>query len=376
MRARKWQRWWSVCGALIAACWCSEVAAKVVVLRVEPDAESVCREIEAQLGDFSPAKDPGYYAEAQREGLDPTSEDALVRLIPPLGVKLAVVPMSADANGATVDLRDGASGESVELVQVPIVDGRLRWEVVRDAVATRLGSNAAPAEAAADAGEFPALHARVSGGFGFGSRSLSWPSSGETWTVDPGLFAAFDVGASFQVAASSACAIGLDLSYQTSVAAQIDENHRGGASEQLGIRSNHLAALLAIALGGRRFTITPAIGYATRGLRPAVHHLLTPSFSLAGPVAQLGARLAISDAFSVRVVPEAQYVFVGDALEELGVSSTGMAVGGEVALELAVSAEVSLAISGRMAHAWMSTTSGTSATDTARFATAQLVWQP
>lgn len=380
MSARNRQRWWSVCCALAALCWCSEVAAQVVVLRVEPDAESVCRDVEAQLSEWAPIKDPGYYQEAQREGLDPTGEDAMLRLIPPLNVRLAVVPMSADENGATVDLRDGTSGASVEVVQVPIEDGRLRWETVREAVANHLGSSASPeagaTPAAASDGEFPALHVRVSGGVGVGSRSVNWPNSGETWAVETGMFAAFDLNASFHIAVSSACALGLDLSYQTSVGAKVTENHVAAATEDIGIRSNELAGLFAIALGGPSFTITPAVGYGTRGLRPAVHHLLTPSGSLAGPLARLGARLAITDAVALRVVPEAQYVLVGDAFQELGIARTGLGVGGEVALEVAVSAEVSLELSGRIAHAWMDTTSGTSAQDTERFATARLVWQP
>jgi hypothetical protein len=369
---------WLIGCALAVACSCSRVCAQVVVLRVEPEAEPVCREIEAALVDFSPSKDPGYFAEARREGLDPTSEDALLRLIPALRAKLVVVALSAGANGGSVDLRDGKTGASVGVVSIGIVDGQLDWSPLREEVANRLrGPASANAESVSDsAGEYPALHVRVSGGVGLGSRDVSWPMSGETWSVDTGMFAAFDLTASFHVAVASAFALGLDLSYQTSAAAQIDEMHRAGATEQLGIRANQLAAMFAFAIGGPSITITPALGYETRGLRPAVHHLLTPSYSLAGPAARLGARFAFTDAFSLRVVPELQYVFVGDALREQGVSQTGLAVGGEVALELAVSDAISIELSGRMAHAWMSTTSDASATDTERFATARLVWQP
>jgi hypothetical protein len=89
-----------VCCALVVACSVSRVAAQVVVVRVEPNAEPICREIESALAAWSPAKDPGYFAEAQRQGLDPTSEDALLRLIPALRAQLAVIPTSAERRNA------------------------------------------------------------------------------------------------------------------------------------------------------------------------------------------------------------------------------------------------------------------------------------
>jgi hypothetical protein len=358
---------------LTASAFGSRALAQVVVIRVEPAAEPMCAALENALSAWGITQDPGYFAEAQRQGLDPAGEVALAQLIPPLNARLAVVPLASDGASVSIDFRDGATGASLGGARLALQHGEVDAGALREAVEQRIGPppTAAGVDAAVPADDRLAMDMRVTGGAGFGARTLLWPQNGETWSVETGLFPALDLAMSFRLVFSSALALGLDLAYQTSIGAQIEENHVAGSTETLRVRSSHFGALLALALGGQGFRVTPALGYATRGLRPEVHHLLTPSYSLAGPLAQVGVRIPLGSSFAFRLAPEAQYVFVGQGLRERGVASTGFSLGGEVALELAASGALTLELCGRWSRVWL----GTGASDTERFVTARIVWQ-
>ena len=49
-------------------------AQAIVVLRVEPAAEPLCEALEQGLSGFQLTADPGYFGEARRRGLDPSSD--------------------------------------------------------------------------------------------------------------------------------------------------------------------------------------------------------------------------------------------------------------------------------------------------------------
>jgi hypothetical protein len=364
--------------ALMAWCACgSRAVAQVVVIRVEPAAESMCASIEGVLGAWGITQDPGYFAEAAREGLDPASDAALVRLIPALRARLAVVPLGSDEASLSIDFRDGASGSSLGGARFALLNGEVDASALREAVEQYIGPppTAAGAEPAVTADERLAMDMRVTVGAGLGARTLLWPANGETMSVETGLFPALDVATSFRLVFSSSVAFGLDLAYQTSIGAELVENHIAGSSETLRVRAHAFGGVLALALGGPGFRVTPALGYATRGFRPEVHHLLTPSYSLAGPLARVAVRIPIASVVGLRLAPEAQYVLVGNGLEERGVASSGFALGGEVALEIAVSSALTLELCGRFTRTWLGTSEGPSATDTERFATARAVWR-
>jgi hypothetical protein len=67
---------------------------------------------------------------------------------------------------------------------------------------------------------------------------------------------------------------------------------------------------------------------------------------------------------------------VGYALEELGVASSGFAIGGDAAFELVLGESLSLELSYRQAHAIMSAALGGGASDVERFTTLRAVWTP
>lgn len=388
----------------------SSAAAQVTVLRVDPSAEPLCADIESALAEFGVAADPGYFAEAQRRGLDPASEEAMALLTPPLQVQLAIVPLASNARSVTVEFRDGPSGASLGRADISLRRGSLAargQRVLAAEVQQRLAAaNVAPpppaepvreADAAAsdetdaaasdeadadgqtvDSAEVGLL-GRVHAGIGVGMRELTWPEAGEMRAVESGAFLAVEVGAAFALALSDAVSLGPEFAYQTSLDHEIEETHIAGETQPMGLRAHRFEALLALTfrLGeSRKFWIAPALGYGVRALHPEVHHLLTPSYSLTGPVARLTLRIPFGDMFALRLAPEVQLLSVGDALEELGVESSGIAFGGDAALELALSTHFATELAFRQAHAVMSSSLGADSTDVERFATLRLVWQP
>jgi hypothetical protein len=338
-------------------------------------------------------------------------------LTPPVQAQLAVVPQASDARSVTVEFRDGASGASLGTAAIRLERGsigergaRALIARVRELLAAGAGSggqavpdSAEPAGEADDGeaddgegddgegeeGDRPsdadgaehetALRARGYAGIGLGTRDLEWPSSGEMRAVETGAFVAVEVGAAFALALGEAVSLGPELAYQTSLDHELAETHIAGETQLMGIRAHRFEALLALAFAlgqSRNFRITPALGYGVRALHPEVHHLLTPSYSLTGPVARLTLRIPFGDSLALRLAPELQLVSVGDALEELGVENTGIAFGGDAALEIALSAHLATELTFRQAHAVMSSSLGADSTDVERFATLRVVWLP
>jgi hypothetical protein len=220
---------------------------------------------------------------------------------------------------------------------------------------------------------------RVHAGLGVGTRDLEWPTQGETLAVQTGAFIAVELGATVAIALSNAVALGPEFAYQTSLDHEVKEEHISGQAQTIAIRAHRFEGLLAVTFRfGERggFRITPALGYGVRNLRPEVHHLLIPSYSLAGPLARVTLRIPLAESVALRLGPELQYVLVGDELEEHGVESNGLAFGGDAALELALSASVAVELTFREAHALMRSALGTDSADVERFTTVRLVWQP
>jgi hypothetical protein len=213
-------------------------------------------------------------------------------------------------------------------------------------------------------------------GIGLGSRELQWPRDGEIQDVDTGMFAAFELAARFAVPLSESVELGTALSYQSSISQTIEETHLAAATESVGIRSHHFGALRVLGVqAGEALAISPSLGYGTRSLRPAVHNLLTPSYSLAGPIARVELSLTFGDTVTLALAPELQWILVGDELEEEGIDESGVSVGGEALFEVALSRALAIGLTFRQAHALLSASSG-SATDMERFITTRLRWTP
>lgn len=225
----------------------------------------------------------------------------------------------------------------------------------------------------------PALGLRVFAGAGVGGRSFEWPDGGERLAVQTGAFASVDLGLSFWIAASERLWIGPALTYQSSLGAQVEETHIAGASEELTIRAHRFEGMLALTArlgqeGG--FWIVPAVGYGLRNLKPEVHHLLTPTTTLAGPLLRLAVRVPIGDTFALRIAPELQWILVVEQLEELGLHDSGVAFGAELGFELALGRGLSIEVVARGSQARVASELGATAVDGEQFVSARLVWQP
>jgi hypothetical protein len=378
-----------------ALLWCAAApaSAQVAVLRVDPAAEALCAALESALTDADLVADPGYFAQARDQGLDPSAPATFEMLIPLLGLRLAVVPLSADEQSVQVELRDGRTGASLGGAAIPLDRGLLGFvgrHTLRREVFRRLGGP--PAEGGAqqapeveESSDEPAAEAadtertlvvQLVGGFGAGMRTLDWPAEGELLGVETGWFAAYELDARFAFRVSESFTLGPELSYQSSLAHEIRETHEAAPAENVGIRSHRFASLLVATFGeADGLQVAPALGYGARNLRPEVHHLLTPSYSIAGPIARVALRLALGESVALQLAPEAQWVLVGDELEAEGVQATGVGVGGEASLTLAFSGTLAIELGYREAHALLSAAEG-SATDVERFVTTRLRWSP
>ena len=377
------------CGtASLALAFCASLAsAQVVVVRLDPAAQPVSEALESGLDDWGVTPDPGYYDEAMREGLNPASDDALERLIPPLRARLALVPRSGDDTAVLVEFRDGSTGASLGDATIPLEAGGLGeagHRALDSEIRGRLGAPRAAASGseaettAAESGAESSLRPllRVYGGLGLGTRSFDWPGASERLAVDMGFFPALDAGIRFMVGIGNTFALGAAFAYQTSFATEIEEAHLAGQPDTLRVRAHRFDATFETQIGHRDgFQVTPGVGVATHNLRPEVHHLRTPSYSLVGPVLRVGFRIPLGP-LALRVAPEAQWLFTDDPLVEIGVSGSGPALGGELALQFPIARTLALEVASRGVRAWLPARDASKATDTGFFATTRLVWQP
>ncbi|HKU43146.1 MAG TPA: hypothetical protein VJR89_33530 [Polyangiales bacterium] len=224
--------------------------------------------------------------------------------------------------------------------------------------------------------EQPELRVRVSIGAGVGRLSFDWPAEGQTRSVQTGAFAAIDLGIGFAVATSPLFSIGTQLEYQSSIGSEVEETHSGGATDTLRIRAGRFAGLLVTEFRVGILRVAPGVGYSTRSLRPEVHHLLTPSYNLQGPLGRIALRFALGDQFAIRIAPELQYLFVSDSLQELGMQGGGLSFGAELAFELRISETLGLEAAARDAHASLPAIVDQTSNEVGQFAVLRLVWEP
>jgi hypothetical protein len=150
----------------------------------------------------------------------------------------------------------------------------------------------------------------------------------------------------------------------------------------VGVRAHRLegAFVPELRLGeAQELRLSLALGYTTRNLRPEVHHLLTPSYSLSGPVVRPTLRIPlISKRLALRIAPELIIVVdVGQALRQMDIDSSGLGDGREAQLELTLSEYFEVMLAFRESHIVLGSQAegadGESVTDAERFITARIV---
>lgn len=225
------------------------------------------------------------------------------------------------------------------------------------------------------------LQLHVDLGTGMSSRAVSFPIEAGTGSLSLGPSAALDVGLEAAYDPPSAVSWGIQLRYQTTLGARVDEHPIGGVERPMGIRSARFEALFAPAWDVSEVVqLKLAIGYGLRGLRSEVHDqmsstlhsLQTPDYTLSGPLARVALRLALGDSVALTLAPEAQLlVSVGSDLKQRGVGGDGVAVGGMASLVVRVSRLLSVYLAYREAHARISGEPGhANVSDAERYITA------
>jgi hypothetical protein len=374
-------------------------AQSVMVLRVEPAAEPLCTALEAALGSYTILPDPGFHAEAQRRGMDPGSDPALDALTPLLDVDLILVPRQANATTLWLDYRVGRTGQPAGQIEVPLSQGGLTERGARvvvqqtearlgqldgDSVSARAGTDDmidseqddASEDDDGDDGGDARLSLDLALGAGVGSRAVDWPAVIEVRSVDVGAFPVVEVIAEPRIALSDAVTFGARLAYATSVGAEVDEPHIAGTPDTVGIRAHRFDFGVGpeLGFGGGDVQLGLQAGYAVTNVRPDVHHLQTPAYSLAGPRLRLALRIALGETLSVGLSPHGQLIMVvGEQLQDVGAEGSGIGFGGEATIGIALSKILTMQLGYHESHASVGSMLGGSVSDVERTGTARLM---
>jgi hypothetical protein len=365
-------------------------------------------EVSDALSDFARVGSDRYVQAADAQRLDPLSDAAFSRAMPTGSVDLAVVLMPA-RRGVTMVLRSGRDGSVLSRHPLKLRRGKLRRKArkelpkfVQSILAQlppqsitaskpepdELDTTPAPQPSAAsvddantqepadepsadadataladsvDSEEPRLLRLHVDLGTGLSARMLKLPIEAGEGRVSVGPSAALDLGLEAAYDPPSAVCWGVQLRYQTTIGARVDEHQVGGVERPMGIRSARFEALFVPAFDlSEMVQLKLAVGYGVRGLRTdvhdqelsTVHSLRVPDYTLSGPMAGIALRLAFGDAVALTLAPEAQLlVSVGSDLRARGVSEGGFALGGTATLVVRVSRLLSVYLGYREAHA-------------------------
>ena len=268
--------------------------------------------------------------------------------------------LDEDATAADEAADDGEAGEGA-------AEG--------DAAGAGEGESAEEAAAAEPPGR--TMRARAFFGGGFGSRALRRPVLGGTQRLDEVFFAAADVGVSVRLWPEDAFSLDVLIRYQTSLGLVIEERPLFALVNKVDVRSERAEVSVAprIQLGnsaaGTRLAIP--IGVSLRNFWPVDHHLMTPRYTLVGPHVRAELDVALSDVVRVRLGPEIQlFAIVGTDLLDLGVSSPGIALGGEAGIQIRFAEHFAFDLEFRQSWARASAPTEPSFLDTERFVTARL----
>jgi hypothetical protein len=385
-----------------------------IMLLQDPRVDDDVRvEVSDALSDFSQVGVERFVQAADAQRLDPLSDRAFSRALPTDFVDVAVVLLPA-RRGVTMVLRSGRDGAVLSQHALKLRRGKLRGnarksisrfvqagmaklppirakepeyspntlveapsatstssrdEVVQDDVspeeqlpeAEESADVEATTEPVQDEVEQRLLRVHVDLGTGVSNRSLELPIEAGKGSVAVGPSAAFDVGLEAAYTPPSAVSWHVQLRYQTSVGARVDEQHIAGVGRPMGVRSARFEALFVPTFDVSQLVqLKLAIGYGLRGLRTDVHDqelsnvhsLRIPDYTLSGPVVGIALRLALGDSIALTFAPEAQLlVSVGSDLEQRGVASGGSALGGMASLVVRLNQLLSVYVAYREAHA-------------------------
>lgn len=222
---------------------------------------------------------------------------------------------------------------------------------------------APPPESAAQEGESgPSIRIEPYAGVGISTRSVRMPSKDGVLEVAPGVTPAAEVGLRVQLRPAADFSFFAHLVYQSALGFSVTEHPPLALEKEVRARSERVALEVAPRwrFGGGKQELAIPVGATVRTLWAEVHTSQTPSFSLVGPHARVELRLAFSDMLALRFGPDLQYIMMVDKdLITAGVSSQGVALGGDASVEAQVSEVWSFRVTYRESHALLSAARGT-----------------
>ena len=225
-------------------------------------------------------------------------------------------------------------------------------------IATWLALGAASASATASAddheAEAPLLQLRPLVGIGAHSRSFQRPTETGTQTLATAYVPAIELGLRVLLWPSEDFSLAIEASYQTGLWLTVTELPAFALANEVSVRSQRLA--LGIAPSWRiaaQTRLAVAVGGTLRGFAPDDRALQTPSYSLLGPHLRAELSGPLYGLLSVRVSPELQWLIAIEQRVADGgnTAAMGAAIGGEIALELALGSQRTLGLSYRQSHA-------------------------
>jgi hypothetical protein len=215
-------------------------------------------------------------------------------------------------------------------------------------------------------------------GLGMGTRSFRRPTmqGGQSLSDQP-LFAA-DVGIAFRAWPAHAFSWTFLWRYQTSINFQVKELPPFALPNYVNVRADRVEISAAPTFRFGDAATAPRlaipIGMELRTFWPDVHNLMTPRYLFFGPHVRAELQLSFTEALSLRVAPELQWiVYFSKELTNDGVKSMGIALGGEISLQLALGKVFALDLSYRQSNAMANSAYGQTFRDLERFLTLRLL---
>ena len=227
-----------------------------------------------------------------------------------------------------------------------------------------------------------AIHVGVSAGIGFGTRELEVPTTSGLLSLAPAVFPAASLSLVVDVepTARGRLTLGAGVEYLTSFGLVVTDVRTDGTTRDTGARSQGISADLHL---GYRFedsldsiSLRVQLGWYARSFA-AEAPVSLPDYTLQGPALAAGIALPILGVVELVVLPELQWIAdVGRSLRQLGLSETGVAVGGTARVRVRIVPSLSAELAYRESHAILSTTAGAGAGDVERWVTARLEYRP
>jgi hypothetical protein len=215
-------------------------------------------------------------------------------------------------------------------------------------------------------------------GIGWASRSFERPTKSGPQALATAFAPALEVGLGVVAWPDDAFSLSVTLHYQTALGLTVTELPPFALQNEVHVRSERLSLSVAptwrLGSSSRAPRLAIPLGATVRTFWPGAHELMTPGYSLVGPHARIELIASLTGPITLIIGPEVQWIIaIDDRIKREGVSSQGLAIGGQLSLNLELSAAWSLALHYRESHAFADAVGSVSFKDVERYMTLRIV---